>query len=405
MKARRTVPFSPGSLPFDMRGAIFGAALVSSSIALTHCAGETPPAATAPAASPSSSVAPAPAVTASVAAEPIDAGPPPASAPSTPTEPPHLASRSVAVPGVTAPLSFDYLAADRERGRVYLAVGNTGSLDVFDVAGGAFTRVDGFKTAEREVRGKKRMMGPSAATVGDGVVYVGDRATNEVCAVDAKALKLGKCVKLPTPTDGVAYVASTKEIWVTTPGDQSLTVLDASHADAPKPKTVIKLGGDVEGFAIDEAHGLFFTNTEDKGTTLAVDLKTHKLRSTWSPGCGADGPRGVAVDTRRSLLFVACTDHVQVLDEAHDGAPLGKLDTGAGVDNLDYVEASGLLFVGAGKAARLTVARFDDKGNPSVVATGETAQGARNAVADGSGSAYVPDPANASLLILGPLPK
>ena len=29
------------------------------------------------------------------------------------------------------------------------------------------------------------MMGPSAVAIGDGVAYVGDRATGEVCAVDA----------------------------------------------------------------------------------------------------------------------------------------------------------------------------------------------------------------------------
>ncbi len=272
---------------------------------------------------------------------------------------------------------------------------------MFDIASSSFTRVDGFKTAEREFHGKKRMMGPSASAVGDGVVYVGNRATSEVCAVDAKSLKLGKCLKLPTSTDGVAYVPSAKEVWVTTPRDQSITVLDASKPGALSPKTVIKLGGDVEGYAVDDAHGLFFTNTEDKGTTLAIDVKTHKLKSTWSPSCGSDGPRGIAIDVARGLLFVACTDHVQVLDAAHDGASLGKLDTGAGVDNIDYVEPSGLLYVAAGKASRLTVARFDDKGVPAVVATATTAAGSRNAVADANGNAYVPDPNGATLLVLG----
>jgi DNA-binding beta-propeller fold protein YncE len=314
--------------------------------------------------------------------------------------PPRLTSTAVAIPGATSPLSFDYLSIDRDAGRVYLAVGNTGSLDVFDIASSSFTRVDGFKTAEREYHGKKRMAGPSASAVGDGFVYVGNRATSEVCPVDAKSLKLGECLALPTPTDGVAYVRSAKEVWVTTPRDESITVLDASSPGALKAKTVIKLGGDVEGYAVDDAHGLFFTNTEDKGTTLVIDVKTHALRSTWSPGCGSDGPRGLAIDSARGFLFVACTDHVQVLDAKKDGALLGKLETGAGVDNLDYVESSGLLVVAAGKAAQMTFARVDEKGAPSVVAAGTTATGARNAVADARGGAYVPDPNAATLLIL-----
>jgi DNA-binding beta-propeller fold protein YncE len=304
------------------------------------------------------------------------------------------------LPGVTAPVSFDYLAADRSAGRIYVPVGNTGSLDVYDVAGGKFTRVDGFKTEERERNGKKRVFGPSAVTIGAGVVYVGNRATSEVCAIDAKTLKLGKCLKLASPTDGVFYVASAKEVWVTTPRDQSITVLDASKPEVLKAKTTIKFEGEPEGYAVDDAHGLVFTNLEDKGSTMVVDVKTHKVRSTWNPACGSDGPRGVAVDSARQLLFVACTDHVQALDAAHDGAPLGKLETGAGVDNLDYVDGKGLLFAGAGKAAQVTVARFDDKGQPTVLATGATAGGARNAVADANGNAYVVDPEGATLLVL-----
>ena len=371
-----------------------------SAVSLAACGGASEPPVVAPAPPPAASPPAAP-PPAPPAASSADAGPASAPAASAPPAPAHLGSTAVAIPGATSPLSYDYLAADRAAGRVYLAVGNTGSLDVLDTASGSFTRVDGFKTAEREFHGKKRMAGPSAATVGDGVVYVGNRATSEVCAVDAKSLKLGKCLTLPTPTDGVSYVAAAKEVWVTTPHDQSLTVLDASKPGELKPKTVIKLGGEVEGYAVDEAHGLFFTNTEDKGTTLVVDVKTHKLRSTWNPSCGSDGPRGIAVDPARGLVFVACTDHIQVLDAAHDGVPLGKLDTGAGVDNIDYVDASGLLYVAAGKAAQITVARFDEKGVGSVVATGTTAPGARNAVADARGNAYVPDPNAATLLILG----
>jgi len=278
-------------------------------------------------------------------------------------------------------------------------VGNTGSVDVYDTQSGSFTRVDGFKTAEREWHGKKRTMGPSAVSIGDGFAYVGDRATSQVCAVDLATLKLGKCVTLASPTDGVAYVASAKEVWVTTPRADTLTILDASKPAALRPKRTIKLDGAPEGYAVDDAHGLFFTNLEDKDRTVVIDVKTHKPKATWSPGCGAEGPRGLGADAGQRLLYVACTDHVVVLDAGHDGATVAKLDTGAGVDNIDWLDPQRLLYVAASKAARLTVARVDDKGQPTVVATGETTAGARNAVADASGNAYVPDPLNARLLV------
>jgi DNA-binding beta-propeller fold protein YncE len=249
------------------------------------------------------------------------------------------------------------------------------------------------------MRGKKRKMGPSAVTIGEGYAYVGDRATGEVCGVDTSTLKPGKSVTVGG-TDGVAYVASAKEVWVTKPGDQTVVVLDASKPEALKVKTAIKLDGAPEGYAIDPSAGTFFTNLEDKNKTVVIDVKTHKPRATWKIDCGEAGPRGIAADAARGFVFVACTDRVLVLDGAHDGAALASLDTGAGVDNIDWLAPQRLLFVAAGRAAKLTVARIDDKGQPAVVAAGATVEGARNAVADASGNAYVPDAGNARLLVV-----
>jgi hypothetical protein len=194
-------------------------------------------------------------------------------------------------------------------------------------------------------------------------------------------------------------VAPTKEVWVTLPKEQTIAVLDASKPGTLKPKGTIKVDGSPECYAVDEGHGTFFTNLEDKGGTLAIDIKTRKVTATWNPSCGSDGPRGVAFDATHDFVIVACTDHVQVLDAGHDGTPLGKLDTGAGVDNIDYVDGTHLLYVAAGKAARLTVASLDDKGQLAVSATGETSDGARNAVADANGTAYVADSQQGRLLI------
>ncbi len=357
------------------------------------CASEPPPPPAPPPPPPSSA--------------PVAVAEPPPPAPTTiataaPPSPPELTGKPLALPGATAPAFLDYIAFEPGKSRVWVPVGSTGSVDVLDTASGNFTRIDGFKTVEREVRGTKRTLGPSAVAIGEGFAYAGNRATGEVCPIDVNTLKAGKCLKLANPTDGVAYIASAKEVWVTTPKASSLVVLDASKPAALKIKTQIKVDGSPEGYAVDDAHGTFFTNLEDKDKTLAIDVATHKVKSTWSPGCGEDGSRGIASDSSRGLLLVACTDHVQVLDAAHDGAPLGKLDTGAGLDNLDYLADKRLLFAAAGKAARLTIARVDDKGQLSVVATGATSEGARNAVADANGGAYVADSKAARILVFPP---
>ncbi len=150
---------------------------------------------------------------------------------------------------------------------------------------------------------------------------------------------------------------------------------------------------------MNESRGLFFTNLEDKNRTLVIDIKTHAVKSNWAAGCGNDGPRGIAVDSARQFVFVACTSNVQILDGGHDGSPLGKLDTGAGVDNIDYLDSTHTLYVAASKAAKLTVARVDDKGQPSVVATATTLEGARNGVADANGNIYVAEPMGARLMV------
>jgi DNA-binding beta-propeller fold protein YncE len=309
------------------------------------------------------------------------------------------AFKSVPLPGAGAPASLDYLAYDGAHARVWVPVGNTGSVDVYDPSTGTFTRVDGFKTAEREYKGKTRMTGPSAVAIGDGFAYVGNRATSEVCAVDATRLTLGSCVKLASPTDGVAYVGARKEVWVTTPRSQAIVVLDASHPDALKPKATIPLEGAPEGYASDPVRGVFFTNLEDKDKTVVIDLKTRKVRASWSVDCGSDGPRGVAADSEHGFVFVACTDRVLVLDGSHNGAKVATLDTGAGLDNLDWLAPQRLLYAAAGKAARLTVARIDDKGQPTVVSARASVEGARNGVADASGNAYLADAAHAQLLV------
>jgi DNA-binding beta-propeller fold protein YncE len=234
-------------------------------------------------------------------------------------------------------------------------------------------------------------VGPSSATVGDGFVYVGNRGDSNVCAIDASSLTKAGCVALSSSPDGVVYVATTHEVWVTTPRNNSIVVLDVHTPSAPKVAGSFTLEGAPEGYAVDDAHGVFYTNLEDKDRTLRIDVKTRKVTATWMPACGEEGPRGLVVEPAEQLLVVACPDHVEVLDAGHDGKILSKLSTGAGVDNLDYLASSRSVFAAAGGAATLTVAHLDAKGILTSTASKATAKGARNAVATDDGVAYLAD--------------
>ena len=310
---------------------------------------------------------------------------------------------AIALPGAPAEgVSLDYLAVDRGRHRVWVPAGGTGNAVVIDTKTQDVRKVEKFPTKEVERRGQKRLVGISSATVGDGFVYVGNRADSSVCAVDAKTLERGACVTLPGSPDGLAFIADKKEVWVTTPHDQAIVILDVSAPASPKVAGSFKLEGEPEGYAVDDKAGLFYTNLEDKDRTLRIDVATRKVTATWMPACGEDGPKGLAIERKGQLLMVACPDHVEVLDAGKDGAILSKLDTGDGVDNIDYLPGDRALYVAAGRAGKLTVAHLDDKGVLKTTATTSTAVGARNAVVSDDGVAYVADGPAGKILVVRP---
>jgi DNA-binding beta-propeller fold protein YncE len=123
------------------------------------------------------------------------------------------------------------------------------------------------------------------------------------------------------------------------------------------------------------------------------------VAATWSPGCGTEGPRGLAIDAARGLLFAACTDGAVTLK---GGVVTGRLKTGAGVDNIDYDPYHGVLYIAAGKDGMLTRAQVADSGTLTRIDTIGTAPGARTVVVDGRGSAFVADSPGGRLLVFRP---
>jgi DNA-binding beta-propeller fold protein YncE len=318
--------------------------------------------------------------------------------------------KPISLPGATGAVALDYFAYDHATGKLWVPASNTGSVDVFDEKTDAVSQITGFPTGEIERRGKKITVGPTAAGIGNGVVYIGNRGNATLCTIDAKTFTRGEYVPASpdrgvTP-DGVVYVATTRELWITTrptPGGdpaaaKSLQVFDASGPQRLKWKAKIPLDGLAEGYAVDNDRGLFYTNIEDAGTTVAVDARTHDIVAKWNPG-SAD-LQGLALDTARRFLFVACGDHVVSLDAAHNGKIIDSVQTGAGLDNIDYSADAKLLYAAASQAASLTIAEVDDHGKFRLRATVPTVKGVRGVVAGKGETAYLIDPAEGRILKL-----
>ena len=318
--------------------------------------------------------------------------------------------KPISLPGANGAVTLDYFAYDPSTGKVWVPASNLGSVVVVDEKTDAISQITGFKTGEIERRGQKRTMGPTAATIGDGVIYIGNRGDATLCAINAKTLERGECVSLSrdrkiTP-DGVVYVAATKELWITTrplsasnaDTAKSLEVFDASDPRHLKWKATVPLDNLSEGYAVDNDRGLFYTNVEETGTTVAIDVHTKKIASKWNHGCADVG--GLALDPARRFLFNACGDHVVNMDAAHDGKVLDSIQTGSGLDNIDYSSEKKILYAAASQAATLIIAEVSDDGKFHLKATVQSVKGARGVVAAKGETAYLIDPAEGKILKL-----
>jgi DNA-binding beta-propeller fold protein YncE len=317
--------------------------------------------------------------------------------------------KPISLPGANGAVALDYFAYDRATEKLWVPASNTGNVDVIDGKNDAVSAIPGFKTGEIQRRGRKITVGPTAASVGDGVIYIGNRGNGTLGAIDAKTLARGECIPVSadravTP-DGVVYVATARELWVTLrpkAGDsgaaKSLEIFDASDPHHLKPKTRIPLNGLAEGYAVDNQHGLFYTNIEEAGKTVAIDVRSHKVVAIWNPG--SSDLQGLALDDARRFLFVACGDHVVSLDAGHDGKVLDSIKTGPGLDNIDYSPDQKLVYAAASQASTLTVAEVDDYGKFHLKATVSTVKGARGVVAGKGETAYLIDPAEGRILKL-----
>ncbi len=313
----------------------------------------------------------------------------------------HFAVTTLALPGGGPDgVAMDYLAFDPETATIWVPAGNTGSVDVIDTKSGKISRIDGFATQQLEGRGgKTRTVGPSSVTFGEGIVYVGNRGDFTVCTIDPKKLERVACgPKLDSMPDGIAFVAATQEVWVTTPRDKSIRILDARTL---AQKERIAFEGSPEGYAVDARRGRFYTNLEDKDVTLAIDSRSRKTLAQWPARCGEDGPHGLRL-AEPDLLFVACSDKIESMDLAHDGAIVSTIGTGDGVDDLDYAPATRLIYAGAAKAASLAIVRVDAHGALSLEAKVPTAEGARNAAVDASGKVYLSHAKGSEILVVTP---
>ena len=321
----------------------------------------------------------------------------------------HVASayalKPISFPGGSGVIQLDHMAYDQKKGRVWVPASNTGKVDVIDVTADAVSQISEFKTGDVELEGQRVQLGPTAVTIGEGVVYVGNRGDSTITVIDAQTLARGESVSLnPGAPEtggvphGLVYVGATRELWATTGPGKSIEVFDASDARHLKWKLTIHLDGSTEGCAVDNQRGRFYTNIVETGKTAVIDLRSHKVISNWD--AGSHDRQGLAMDVTRGFLFVACADRVVSLDVAHGGKVIDSVTTGAGIDDIDFSQEQKVLYAAASVTATLAVIEVGDDGKFHLAALLPTTQEARGVIAAGGGAAYIIDPLHGGLLKL-----
>ena len=80
----------------------------------------------------------------------------------------------------------------------------------------------------------------------------------------------------------------------------------------------IALDGKPETAVSDEA-GRLFVNIEDKNKITVVDMRTNAVVTSWP--LQAEGPTGLAIDTKTHRLFAGCDKKLVVMDAPVPGIP------------------------------------------------------------------------------------
>jgi hypothetical protein len=306
-------------------------------------------------------------------------------------------AQAVPMPGGAGGVGFDDLAFARSLRRVLAPAGRTGRLVLVDPASRAPTVIAGFAASSKWGGGHDE--GVTSADEGRGFVFATDRTAKKLFVVDPAAMKIVASAALAAGPDYVRFVAATSEVWVTEPDADRIEVFSLPPTGVPTPAHAasIPVPGGPESLVIDGKRNRAYTHLW-KAKTIAIDLRTRATAATWDNGC-VDS-RGIALDEERGWLIAGCAEgKATLLDAGHDGARLGALADGSGVDVIAYNPALRHVYLPGARSRTMAIVGLAPTGAPTLLGRVTTAAGAHCVAADDLGNAWVCDPAHGQLLL------
>lgn len=186
--------------------------------------------------------------------------------------------------------------------------------------------------------------------------------------------------------DAAFYDAATGKVAVMSPGNDTITTIDARTHKVTGSMT---LAGGLE-FAVTNGKGGAFINLEDAAKIAEVDLAKGKLlRKIDLPGC--EGPTGLARFAHGTRLISACANGVALVVDTASGKTVSTLPIGKDADAVLLDEARGLAFVPCGGSGTLVALSIADADHVTVAQVIPTQVGAKTGAIDPrDGRIYLP---------------
>jgi DNA-binding beta-propeller fold protein YncE len=227
---------------------------------------------------------------------------------------------------------------------------------------------------------------------GAGFLFVTDRTSGLLHAVDPSAKAIVATISLGGSPDYVRYVQATNEVWVSEPSAAQIEifVFNAGSPPALSASGTIAVTNGPESLVIDQRAGRAYTHRW-QASTVVIDVKTRAIVAEWANGCAAS--RGLAVDEARGFFFAGCSEGtVSVLDAAHEGHLLSSIARGAGYDVIGYSPTLGHVYLAGTACKCLIILGVSSRGDLSFLGRFGATGSAHCAVADDRGHAWFCDP-------------
>ena len=216
-----------------------------------------------------------------------------------------------------------------------------------------------------------------------GKGYTSNGRLNTVTVFDVKTAGILSQIATGQNPDAILYEPFTKTIITCNGRSHDLSVIDPVKGQVI---ATIALDGKPET-AVSDEKGRIYVNIEDKNKITAVDMRTNAVIASYP--LGAEGPTGLAIDTKTKRLFAGCDKKLVVMDAA-TGAIVSTLPIGDGCDGVGFDAGLSLVFASCGEG-KLTVIKESSPSSFAVIDNVPTKRSARTIAVDGiTHAVYLP---------------